>query len=299
MTQNENTSQTGKEVNQTSSFTFDQLRKNILEDLGNGTLVSDDEETDNETIEENKDQESEKNEDTESATEVTSEDKEDAEQEYEIKGVNGVKRVKLDELKALAQMGDDYQRVKQERDSLRKSSGIDELDKFAERSGFKNGREYLNFLFKQERQAKVDTEAQRLMDEGVPVEAAQKQAELKVRNDELEADLSERKKAESESTSKKEQIKSAFEEIKKRFGDDVEIPKEVNDKIAEGENPLQAFIDHKMELQRLQIEVLKKDLENSKSNLGSMKGNVKVKPKSDMSEEDQAISDYILKKFSK
>lgn len=140
------------------------------------------------------------------------------------------KEVSIEEAITLAQKGMNYDHVKGELDNLKNSEEVKTLAELAKENGFKTGKEYLDHIRENARQAKVNEIFEQLKAEGVPEAYAKELAEAKVA-----------------APKQKEPDTSPFLELFKKFPETAEwkdldaFPTEVRDAVKNGENPVVAY----------------------------------------------------------
>ena len=153
---------------------------------------------------------------------------EPGEQETALRYMDQTVRVPPEQLKELAQKGLDYERVRQERDSLKNSRERQLMTKYAAVSGMELPA-YLDYLESALEGAAVKRETDAGMSE------AQAKELLRLRQSEAE------RRAAQQAEAKQKEQNAQYVALLREYPDVQELPPEVVHRIAEGETPLAAY----------------------------------------------------------
>jgi hypothetical protein len=188
--------------------------------------------------------------------------------------VTGDKWVTLEEMKALAQKGDDYDRVQQERDQLRNYWKESEpamalVRKAAEKSGFATIGEYLDYVRKQE-----------LMQTGINEQTAQAQIAMEKQKAEMDAILEQQRKekdaeaqVKAENERRMEARRAEINAFRQNYPDvkAEAIPREVWDMVKNGTPLVAAYSMHRMKALETELAAARQNKAAREQSPGSMK----------------------------
>lgn len=218
--------------------------------------------------------------DPEAESEESTDNKEEQEEKpaeadqplVELKHLGNIVRVKPDELQALAQMGLDYQRIREDRDNARAEvSRLKELESFLQELAAPNNMSVDDLI--------DNTRAQVIADrDGVDKKTALERVRLDRERKAFEAQKGNADKQQQEKAKEEAKRQNNFLRFSKEYPNvnPTDIPKEVWDSFANGEDLVTAYARHEANSLRAEVESLKekvavaeKNAENKERSTGS------------------------------
>lgn len=209
----------------------------------------------------------------------------------ELKHLGNVVRVKPDELQALAQMGLDYQRIREDRDSARAEvSRLKELESFLQELAAPNNMSVEDLI--------DNTRAQVIADrDGIDKRVALDRVRLDRERKAFEAQKGNADKLDQEKKQEEAKRQNNFLRFSQEYPDvnPTDIPKEVWDSFAKGDDLVSAYARYEAKTLRAEVSSMKeklaaaeKNAENKKRSTGSQ---TSAGASSEMDEFDRAWYD--------
>lgn len=185
----------------------------------------------------------------------------------ELKHLGNIVRVKPDELQALAQMGLDYQRIREDRDNARAEvSRLKELEAFLQELAAPNNMSVEDLI--------DNTRAQVIADrDGIDKKVALDRVKLDRERKAFEAQRGNAAKQQEEKDQEEAKRQNNFLRFSKEYPDvnPTDIPKEVWDSFASGEDLVSAYARYEAKTLRAEVASMKEKLETAEKNAENKK----------------------------
>lgn len=185
----------------------------------------------------------------------------------ELKHLGNIVRVKPDELQALAQMGLDYQRIREDRDNARAEvSRLKELEAFLQELAAPNNMSVEDLI--------DNTRAQVIADrDGIDKQVALDRVRLDRERKAFEAQKGNADKLDQEKKQEEAKRQNNFLRFSQEYPDinPTDIPKEVWDSFAKGEDLVSAYAKYEAKTLRAEVASMKEKLETAEKNAENKK----------------------------
>lgn len=185
----------------------------------------------------------------------------------ELKHLGNIVRVKPDELQALAQMGLDYQRIREDRDNARAEvSRLKELESFLQELAAPNNMSVEDLI--------DNTRAQVIADrDGIDKKVALDRVRLDREKKAFEAQKGNADKLDQEKKQEEVKRQNNFLRFSQEYPDvnPTDIPKEVWDSFAKGEDLVSAYARYEAKTLRAEVASMKEKLETAEKNAENKK----------------------------
>ena len=206
---------------------------------------------------------------------------------FKVKHLGQEIELTMEQMIENAQKGLDYDRIREDRDTLKGSKKLQLLDDLAKDSGYEDVDAFVENFYENLEESRVIERAEQLSAErGIDFETAAEIAKMERENEKLKKTMQEAEKVKAKSTDQQKQTTSEFQalfakfpEIKEQYTSFDKLPESFRQKVAQGEQPLLAWNNYLLELKEtelkqkeLELETLKNNHKNKKRSTGSAKG---------------------------
>lgn len=213
-------------------------------------------------------------------------EKEDT-QLFKVKHLGQEIELTMEQMIENAQKGLDYDRIRQDRDTLKSSRKLQLLEDLAKDSGYDDVDEFVENFYENLEESRVIERADQLSAErGIGFETAAEIAKMERENEKLKKTMQEAEKVKAKSADQQKQavndfnaLFAKFPEIKEQYTSYDKLPESFRQKVAQGEQPLLAWNNYLLELKDMELKQKEKELEivknnqkNKKRSVGSAKG---------------------------
>ena len=213
-------------------------------------------------------------------------EKEDT-QLFKVKHLGQEIELTMEQMIENAQKGLDYDRIRQDRDTLKSSRKIQLLEDLAKDSGYDDVDAFVENFYENLEESRVIERAEQLSAErGIDFETAAEIAKMERENEKLKKTMQEAEKVKAKSADQQKQavndfnaLFAKFPEIKEQYTSYDKLPESFRQKVAQGEQPLLAWNNYLLELKDMELKQKEKELEivknnqkNKKRSVGSAKG---------------------------
>ncbi len=206
---------------------------------------------------------------------------------FKVKHLGQEIELTMEQMIENAQKGLDYDRIRQDRDTLKSSRKIQLLEDLAKDSGYEDVDAFVENFYENLEESRVIERAEQLSAErGIDFETAAEIAKMERENEKLKKTMQEAEKVKAKSADRQKQavndfnaLFSKFPEIKEQYTSFDKLPESFRQKISQGEQPLLAWNNYLLELKDMELKQKEKELEtvknnqkNKKRSTGSAKG---------------------------
>ena len=213
-------------------------------------------------------------------------EKEDT-QLFKVKHLGQEIELTMEQMIENAQKGLDYDRIRQDRDTLKSSRKIQLLEDLAKDSGYDDVDAFVENFYENLEESRVIERAEQLsVERGIDFETAAEIANMERENEKLKKTMQEVEKVKAKSADQQKQavndfnaLFAKFPEIKEQYTSYDKLPESFRQKVAQGEQPLLAWNNYLLELKDMELKQKEKELEivknnqkNKKRSVGSAKG---------------------------
>ena len=206
--------------------------------------------------------------------------------------VNGeLKEVTQDEIIPLAQMGMDYNRIREQRDQALNAPELAMLDQMAQRFGMNSRMEFLQGFYNQiEEQRAYERANQLMLERGIDEESAlymakleqgQENAEFQQRMQQSQSQAqNHQRQAQEEAYNQRVQervqgfqrLYENYPELKDKMASFDDFPQTVKEMVMQGASPLEAYQKHLIDERNKEMQIIKNNGNVKKRSTGSAKG---------------------------
>lgn len=206
---------------------------------------------------------------------------------FKVKHLGQEIELTMEQMIENAQKGLDYDRIRQDRDTLKSSRKMQLLEDLARDSGYDDVDVFVENFYENLEESRVIERAEQLSAErGIDFETAAEIAKMERENEKLKKTMQEAEKVKAKSADRQKQavndfnaLFSKFPEIKEQYTSFDKLPESFRQKITQGEQPLLAWNNYLLELKDMELKQKEKELEtvknnqkNKKRSTGSAKG---------------------------
>lgn len=206
---------------------------------------------------------------------------------FKVKHLGQEIELTMEQMIENAQKGLDYDRIRQDRDTLKSSRKMQLLEDLARDSGYDDVDVFVENFYENLEESRVIERAEQLSAErGIDFETAAEIAKMERENEKLKKTMQEAEKVKAKSADLQKQavndfnaLFSKFPEIKEQYTSFDKLPESFRQKVAQGEQPLLAWNNYLLELKDMELKQKEKELEtvknnqkNKKRSTGSAKG---------------------------
>lgn len=206
---------------------------------------------------------------------------------FKVKHLGQEIELTMEQMIENAQKGLDYDRIRQDRDTLKSSRKMQLLEDLARDSGYDDVDAFVENFYENLEESRVIERAEQLSAErGIDFETAAEIAKMERENEKLKKTMQEAEKVKAKSADRQKQavndfnaLFSKFPEIKEQYASFDKLPESFRQKVAQGEQPLLAWNNYLLELKDMELKQKEKELEtvknnqkNKKRSVGSAKG---------------------------
>lgn len=206
---------------------------------------------------------------------------------FKVKHLGQEIELTMEQMIENAQKGLDYDRIRQDRDTLKSSRKMQLLEDLARDSGYDDVDAFVENFYENLEESRVIERAEQLSAErGIDFETAAEIAKMERENEKLKKTMQEAEKVKAKSADRQKQavndfnaLFSKFPEIKEQYTSFDKLPESFRQKITQGEQPLLAWNNYLLELKDMELKQKEKELEtvknnqkNKKRSTGSAKG---------------------------
>lgn len=206
---------------------------------------------------------------------------------FKVKHLGQEIELTMEQMIENAQKGLDYDRIRQDRDTLKSSRKMQLLEDLARDSGYDDVDVFVENFYENLEESRVIERAEQLSAErGIDFETAAEIAKMERENEKLKKTMQEAEKVKAKSADRQKQavndfnaLFSKFPEIKEQYTSFDKLPESFRQKIIQGEQPLLAWNNYLLELKDMELKQKEKELEtvknnqkNKKRSTGSAKG---------------------------
>lgn len=206
---------------------------------------------------------------------------------FKVKHLGQEIELTMEQMIENAQKGLDYDRIRQDRDTLKSSRKMQLLEDLARDSGYDDVDAFVENFYENLEESRVIERAEQLSAErGIDFETAAEIAKMERENEKLKKTMQEAEKVKAKSADRQKQavndfnaLFSKFPEIKEQYTSFDKLPESFRQKIIQGEQPLLAWNNYLLELKDMELKQKEKELEtvknnqkNKKRSVGSAKG---------------------------
>ena len=214
-------------------------------------------------------------------------DKTEDTQLFKVKHLGQEIELTMEQMIENAQKGLDYDRIRQDRDTLKSSRKIQLLEDLAKDSGYDDVDAFVENFYENLEESRVIERAEEIAAKrGIDFETAAELAKAERENEKLKKTMQEAEKVKAKSADQQKQATSEFQalfakfpEIKEQYTSFDKLPESFRQKVAQGEQPLLAWNNYLLELKDMELKQKEKELEivknnqkNKKRSVGSAKG---------------------------
>ena len=206
---------------------------------------------------------------------------------FKVKHLGQEIELTMEQMIENAQKGLDYDRIRQDRDTLKSSRKLQLLEDLAKDSGYEDVDAFVENFYDNLEESRVIERADQLSAErGIDFETAAEIAKMERENEKLKKTMQEAEKVKAKSADQQKQavndfnaLFAKFPEIKEQYTSFDKLPESFRQKVAQGEQPLLAWNNYLLELKDMELKQKEKELEivknnqkNKKRSVGSAKG---------------------------
>ena len=206
---------------------------------------------------------------------------------FKVKHLGQEIELTMEQMIENAQKGLDYDRIRQDRDTLKGSRKLQLLEDLAKDSGYEDVDAFVENFYENLEESRVIERAEQLSAErGIDFETATEIAKMERENEKLKKTMQEAEKVKAKSADQQKQavndfnaLFAKFPEIKEQYTSFDKLPESFRQKVAQGEQPLLAWNNYLLELKDMELKQKEKELEivknnqkNKKRSVGSAKG---------------------------
>lgn len=206
---------------------------------------------------------------------------------FKVKHLGQEIELTMEQMIENAQKGLDYDRIRQDRDTLKSSRKLQLLEDLARDSGYDDVDAFVDNFYENLEESRVIERAEQLSAErGIDFETAAEIAKMERENEKLKKTMQEAEKVKAKSADQQKQavndfnaLFAKFPEIKEQYTSYDKLPESFRQKVAQGEQPLLAWNNYLLELKDMELKQKEKELEivknnqkNKKRSVGSAKG---------------------------
>ena len=206
---------------------------------------------------------------------------------FKVKHLGQEIELTMEQMIENAQKGLDYDRIRQDRDTLKGSRKLQLLEDLAKDSGYEDVDAFVENFYENLEESRVIERAEQLSAErGIDFETAVEIAKMERENEKLKKTMQEAEKVKAKSADQQKQavndfnaLFAKFPEIKEQYTSFDKLPESFRQKVAQGEQPLLAWNNYLLELKDMELKQKEKELEivknnqkNKKRSVGSAKG---------------------------
>ena len=206
---------------------------------------------------------------------------------FKVKHLGQEIELTMEQMIENAQKGLDYDRIRQDRDTLKGSRKLQLLEDLAKDSGYEDVDAFVENFYENLEESRVIERAEQLSAErGIDFETAAEIAKMERENEKLKKTMQEAEKVKTRNADQQKQavndfnaLFSKFPEIKEQYTSYDKLPESFRQKVAQGEQPLLAWNNYLLELKDMELKQKEKELEivknnqkNKKRSVGSAKG---------------------------
>ena len=257
------------------------------DDFLSGLDEADAAEDDEEEAEESEDYDEADQRESEESTQEQGEAQTEDTQLFKVKHLGQEIELTMEQMIENAQKGLDYDRIRQDRDTLKSSRKLQLLEDLAKDSGYDDVDAFVDNFYENLEESRVIERAEQLSAErGIDFETAAEIAKMERENEKLKKTMREAEKVKIRNADQQKQavndfnaLFSKFPEIKEQYTSYDKLPESFRQKVAQGEQPLLAWNNYLLELKDMELKQKEKELEivknnqkNKKRSVGSAKG---------------------------
>lgn len=206
---------------------------------------------------------------------------------FKVKHLGQEIELTMEQMIENAQKGLDYDRIRQDRDTLKSSRKMQLLEDLARDSGYDDVDAFVENFYENLEESRVIERAEQLSAErGIDFETAAEIAKMERENEKLKRTMQEAEKVKIRNADQQKQavndfnaLFAKFPEIKEQYTSYDKLPESFRQKVAQGEQPLLAWNNYLLELKDMELKQKEKELEivknnqkNKKRSVGSAKG---------------------------
>ena len=206
---------------------------------------------------------------------------------FKVKHLGQEIELTMEQMIENAQKGLDYDRIRQDRDTLKSSRKMQLLEDLARDSGYDDVDAFVENFYENLEESRVIDRAEQLSAErGIDFETAAEIAKMERENEKLKKTMQEAEKVKIRNADQQKQavndfnaLFAKFPEIKEQYTSFDKLPESFRQKVAQGEQPLLAWNNYLLELKDMELKQKEKELEivknnqkNKKRSVGSAKG---------------------------
>lgn len=206
---------------------------------------------------------------------------------FKVKHLGQEIELTMEQMIENAQKGLDYDRIRQDRDTLKSSRKLQLLEDLAKDSGYEDVDAFVENFYENLEESRVIERAEQLSAErGIDFVTAAEIAKMERENEKLKKTMQEAEKVKAKSADQQKQavndfnaLFAKFPEIKEQYTSYDKLPESFRQKVAQGEQPLLAWNNYLLELKDMELKQKEKELEivknnqkNKKRSVGSAKG---------------------------
>ena len=206
---------------------------------------------------------------------------------FKVKHLGQEIELTMEQMIENAQKGLDYDRIRQDRDTLKSSRKMQLLEDLARDSGYDDVDAFVENFYENLEESRVIDRAEQLSAErGIDFLTAAEIAKMERENEKLKKTMQEAEKVKIRNADQQKQavndfnaLFAKFPEIKEQYTSFDKLPESFRQKVAQGEQPLLAWNNYLLELKDMELKQKEKELEivknnqkNKKRSVGSAKG---------------------------
>lgn len=206
---------------------------------------------------------------------------------FKVKHLGQEIELTMEQMIENAQKGLDYDRIRQDRDTLKSSRKLQLLEDLARDSGYDDVDAFVENFYENLEESRVIERAEQLSAErGIDFATAAEIANMERENEKLKKTMQEAEKVKIRNADQQKQVVNDFNalfakfpEIKEQYTSFDKLPESFRQKVAQGEQPLLAWNNYLLELKDMELKQKEKELEivknnqkNKKRSVGSAKG---------------------------
>lgn len=257
------------------------------DDFLNGLDEADAADEDEDEAEESEDYDEADQPEAEESTQEQGEAQTEDTQLFKVKHLGQEIELTMEQMIENAQKGLDYDRIRQDRDTLKGSRKLQLLEDLAKDSGYDDVDAFVeNFYENLEESRVIDRAEEIAAKRRIDFETAAEIAKMERENEKLKKTMQEAEKVKAKSADQQKQavndfnaLFAKFPEIKEQYTSYDKLPESFRQKVAQGEQPLLAWNNYLLELKDMELKQKEKELEivknnqkNKKRSVGSAKG---------------------------
>lgn len=206
---------------------------------------------------------------------------------FKVKHLGQELELTMEQMIENAQKGLDYDRIRQDRDTLKSSRKLQLLEDLAKDSGYDDVDAFVENFYENLEESRVIERAEEIAAKrGIDFETAAEIANMERENEKLKKTMQEAEKVKAKDADQQKQavndfnaLFAKFPEIKEQYTSFDKLPESFRQKVAQGEQPLLAWNNYLLELKDMELKQKEKELEivknnqkNKKRSVGSAKG---------------------------